>query len=100
MVVPVPPLPEEKLGANDIDIIACQRSVDGGSPTDRRTFGVRWGARPDLGWPLKPWRLERGFGSGEPHLVGEFHLPDSENWKVFEHDAESRRPRSGPYFAP
>ena len=99
MVLPLPPLPKEELGPDGIEIIACQRS-DGGGPTERRTFGVRWATRPDLGFPRKGYDVYRVVDGGAPVIIGTFVLPDTTDWNTFASDVESRRPRSGPYFPP
>ena len=110
----------------DIHIIACPRgeltgpdlgstTVTVGTVAARRTaarwrapgrprivlrrvvHGVRWAARPDLGFPLKGFRVSRVRGATQTK-IGDFFLPRSKNWAQFRADAEARRPARGPYF--
>lgn len=83
----------------DLDVIACLRpgTVPGG---DVRTFGVRWGSRPDLGFPPSGYILVRREGWQEEirEDLGVRFLPDTTDWASFADDAEDRRPASGIYF--
>ena len=98
----------------DLHIIACPRGVIVDSKTATKlkardatrrwpepvrltVYGVRWGARPDLGFPPRGFSVFRVIGSTRTHL-GDFFLPRSKTWALFRADAEARRPVLGPWF--
>jgi hypothetical protein len=87
------------VAGTDIHVIACLRgSLTTGQ--QERVFGVRWGGRPDLGFPSNGFVLFRIVApTGESTLVGRFFLPPSSNWADFKAAAKARRPAMGPYFA-
>lgn len=66
-------------------------------PLRMTVYGVRWAARPDLGFPPKGFSVFRVAGSKRTK-IGDFFLPRSKTWGVFRADAEARRPVMGPYF--
>lgn len=99
-VVPAVPAAPALRPPWDLDVIACLRA--GGPPgADVRTFGVRWGSRPELGFPPSGYALVRreGWPDGEIREdLGVRFLPETTDWAAFAADAEARRPASGIYF--
>jgi len=82
----------------DIAIIACERRP---TPADTsRVIGVRWAARPDLGFPLRGYIVRRReVASPGSVTIGIFTLPNTTDWTAFRADVIARRPLRGPYFS-
>lgn len=80
----------------DLAIIACERAV-----SDARCIGVRWAARPDLGFPPSGFLVGRRFVNDVENITeigATFFLPDTTNWAAFAADVAGRRPARGPWF--
>ncbi|MDH3892330.1 MAG: hypothetical protein OEV49_14730 [candidate division Zixibacteria bacterium] len=94
-------IPPTLVAPSDIDIIACRRNAGPGLDDSTHVYGVRWGARFDLHYPLKGWLVSRLVdGQHQRHLNNgsPFTLPSTNSWSNFQTDAEARRPAAGPYF--
>jgi len=98
--MPQPPTEHVEPG-RDLAIIACQRRTDEKS-REKRIFGVRWASRPDIGYPLIGYFVERIVDGGSPEPIGSvggvFLLPRTDTWSQFEAEIAARRPLAGPYF--
>jgi hypothetical protein len=62
-----------------IHVIACFRGLLSTGNNQESVFGVRWAARPDLGFPSHGFVLHRVL-AGTPMLIGRFFLPPSTDW--------------------
>ena len=103
---------------SEMHVIACVRSGPGtgtagpvisthvvGPAAAGSVLGVRWGSRPDIGFPDNGYRLaivapDVLDDDGKPRRaeVGTFFLPATDSWASFEADAQARKPAGGPWF--